>query len=185
MAKTAKLHNFRGQKLTINEICEISGIARNTLVTRVRNLGITYGEAADLGIPEEFKKTLVKKYMYKGELRPLRKISELSGIEIATLNNRMKNMNITADEAVSLGTPEEYRNKKRKRYLLNGEYLTVKEISEKTGVSECSFRRKLFCGKSVEEAAKKCFDRKEVRVSKEMEVYLDRLANIRYSDMYM
>lgn len=74
------------------------------------------------------------KHEYNGQLLTAGQIAKLTGIKESTLKSRIRDMNITAEEAVALGVPDP------QAIMVNGKLYTYQDLSNVTGISPESYR---------------------------------------------
>ena len=93
-----------------------------------------------------------KKYEYKGNFYTLPQISEMSGVKVFTLRNRL-NSGMTIEQATTAPITETYG--KGGKFFYNGEFVKMTYIAKSTGIEYEKLRSQLRKGLSIEEAISK------------------------------
>ena len=131
-----------GERLSLREIGEKYGIKPLSLYSRVAVQGLSIQEAIE-------KPVLNQEVLYDfhGEKLNLKQISERCDISYTGLRYRVLEKNIPVEEAVIMEEP--------KTYCLDGEWLTIEQLSAKSGISRRSIQGRLKKGFSVKQAITK------------------------------
>lgn len=143
---TAKHYDVgNGERLLISEICERTGLPRPTIKNRIKK-GIT-GEALlkpKMTRYEIAAITHTKTYLVHGEELRVPAIAEKYGIPIKTVEMRIKMGWASNNLGDPLVAPME---RQVKRYEIESEYLTLREISDKYDVPLKTLRARRSQGK--------------------------------------
>jgi len=130
-----------GVTATLKKHCENKGIAITTALYKLEK-GVSVEDI--LTIQNKQCETL---YDFMGKKMTLKEISEYCNISYGHLRKKVVNKNIPLGEAVKTFQP--------RKYHIDGEYLTMTEISQKYAIHQDTIKGRLEHGLSLEEAVKK------------------------------
>jgi len=134
---STKLITFDGETKSIQEWATEKGINYGTLHDRLYR-GWSIEDA--LSQPTNPKSNLIT---WNGETKPASAWARTYGITVSTFLYRLRH-GWTIEEALSISKYQKNKSPSNaKRYQMNGEYLTIKEISEKTGISIKLLRKRI------------------------------------------
>lgn len=132
-----KYYTYKGKKYTMTELSEMSGINKQTLVTRICTQKMDIEEAVE-------KSTNKKKmYMYKGKECTMDELVKMSGLEKTTIYSRIQYHGYSVEEAVD--TPL-----KIKKYLYKGKMYSIGGLSVLCGIDTGTIYERLKRGWSIE-----------------------------------
>lgn len=93
--RNARRYECGGELLTVKQIAERLGIARNTLDTRLRE-GMTIEQAMDAG------EAWPRRYEYQGEKKTIKELAQIGGISPSTVKARLR-QGMNAETALAKG----------------------------------------------------------------------------------
>lgn len=98
--RTVKRYPYKGKMLSLHQISDMEGINYRTLRNRIFRSGMTIEQAVNHKTGSKVCKNNTR-YEYEGKQLRLYELSEISGIHPATLKWRLKNMGMSASEAIN------------------------------------------------------------------------------------
>lgn len=123
---------FRGERRHINEIAEMTGIWKGTIMWRVKR-GMSIEEAATK-TPDDQKSY----FEVSGERLSLGELAERTGLDRETIMRRIRSKGMSIEDAIAMPL-------QRKPVLLtyNGQQMRLFELAKLTGVNALTIRRRM------------------------------------------
>lgn len=147
-----KYYDYKGQKVNIYQLANLSGLKPNTIRYRLKHMSVEeaienpYGHRYNIKYNENRRNKL---YCYMGQEYTAQEICDLTGTSLYKFKKNIEN-GMSVEEAVKKKNIA-YRSNS-KFYYFEGKEYTVKELSERFGISYNTVYQRLRSGFSIEES---------------------------------
>lgn len=127
-----------GQRLSVKEAARLAGISRQAMDLRLKS-----GRTGE-DLLNSDRLTSRGKFVYKGERMTLKALSAVTGLKMSALARRMRTYDLPPEEAITFT--------KRQLHEVNGERLTLTEISRRYCISPATLRDRMRRGLTAQQA---------------------------------